>query len=223
MSTPPTVSAQEWEAARQEMLVQEKEFTRARDQLAAERRRMPRLAVTKDYAFEGPDGPAGLLDLFEGRRQLIVYRFFYEEGVADFPNRGCPGCSFMADQLADLAHLNARDTTLALVSRGAQGDIAGLKERMDWQLPWYTITDDFDVDHGVDEWHGTNVFLREGDQILRTYYVHDRGDSQLGTTWSYLDLTPYGRQEEWEDSPEGTPQSEPYTWWRYHDKYGAQA
>ena len=90
MSTPPTVSAEEWEAARQDMLVKEKELTRARDRLAAERRRMPRLAVTKDYAFEGPDGPASLLDLFEGRRQLVVYRFFYEEGVADFPERGCP-------------------------------------------------------------------------------------------------------------------------------------
>ena len=100
MSTPPTVSAEEWEAARQEMLLKEKEFTRAPTRLAAERRRMHAWPWTKDYAFEGPDGPVSLLDLFEGRRQLIVYRFFYEEGVAGFPERGCPGCSFLADQVA---------------------------------------------------------------------------------------------------------------------------
>ncbi len=229
MSTPPTVSAEEWEAARQEMLVKEKEFTRARDRLAAERRRMPRLAVTKDYAFEGPDGPASLLDLFGGRRQLIVYRFFYEEGVADYPNRGCPGCSFMADQLADLAHLNARDTTFAHVSRAPQAEIQGLKQRMGWEMPWYTITDDFDADHGVDEWHGTNAFVRDthagtgGDDVFRTYFIHDRGDEALGTTWSHLDMTAFGRQEEWEDSPEGTPQTAPYQWWNYHDAYGREA
>jgi len=223
MSTPPTVSAKEWEAARQEMLVKEKELTRARDRLAAERRRMPRLAVTKDYAFEGPDGPASLLDLFGGRRQLILYRFFYEEGVADFPDRGCPGCSFMADQLADLAHLNARDTTFANVSRAPQAQIQGLKERMGWDIPWYTITDDFDVDHGVGEWHGTNAFLRTGEEVFRTYFIHDRGDEAMGTTWSHLDMTAFGRQEEWEDAPEGTPQTPPYQWWNYHDRYGQEA
>jgi predicted dithiol-disulfide oxidoreductase (DUF899 family) len=90
---------------------------------------------------------------------------------------------------------------------------------MGWEIPWYTITDGWDADHGVDEWHGTNVFLREGDQVLRTYFVDARGDEALGSTWSHLDLTPFGRQEDWEDSPEGTPQSEPYTWWRYHDAY----
>src|SRR4051795_7518352 len=115
MDLPPIVTPQEWNAAREELLVKEKALTRARDALAAERRRMPRLAVEKDYAFEGPDGPATLLDLFAGRRQLIVYRFFYEPGVALFPESGCPGCSFLADQVADLAHLNARDTTLVFV------------------------------------------------------------------------------------------------------------
>ena len=223
MNVPPTVSAQEWEAARQELLVKEKQLTRARDALAADRRRMPRLAVRSDYAFEGPDGPASLLDLFQGRRQLIVYRFFYEPGVADFPERGCPGCSFMADQVAHLAHVNARDTTFVLASRAPQADIRALKERMGWDIPWYTITDEWDADHGVDEWHGTNVFLREGDQVLRTYFVDARGDEALGTTWSHLDLTAFGRQEEWEDSPEGTPQTPPYQWWRYHDAYEGAA
>ena len=158
MNMPPIVSPQEWEAAREELLVKEKELTRARDALAAERRRMPRMAVEKDYRFEGPDGPASLLDLFEGRRQLIVYRFFFEPGVAGWPESGCRGCSFMADQVAHLAHLNARDTTLAFVSRAPQADIERWKARMGWDIPWYTITDDFDADFGVDEWHGTNAF-----------------------------------------------------------------
>jgi len=130
MNMPPVVSPQEWEAARKELLVKEKELTRARDALAAQRRRLPRTAVEKEYRFEGPDGPATLHDLFQGRRQLIVYRFFYEPGVADFPKGGCRGCSFLADQVADLAHLNARDTTLAFVSRAPQADIERWKTRM---------------------------------------------------------------------------------------------
>jgi predicted dithiol-disulfide oxidoreductase (DUF899 family) len=221
MEMPPVVSPQEWESARQELLVKEKEMTRARDALAAERRRMPRVAVAKEYEFEGPDGPVGLLDLFEGRRQLIVYRFFYEEGVADFPDGGCRGCSFLADQVAHLAHLNARDTTLAFVSRASQPDIERWKARMGWeQIPWYTLTDDFDADFGVAEWHGTNVFLREGEKVYRTYFVDSRGDEAMGSTWSYLDITALGRQEEWEDSPQGYPQTAPYQWWNLHDEYG---
>jgi predicted dithiol-disulfide oxidoreductase (DUF899 family) len=223
MNLPPIVSPQEWDAAREELLAEEKALTRARDTLAAKRRRMPRMAVEKDYRFDGPDGPASLLDLFEGRRQLIVYRFFYEPDVSGWPERGCPGCSFLADQVAHLAHLNARDTTLAFASRAPQGEIAGLKERMGWDVPWYTITDDFDKDFGVGEWHGTNAFLRDGDQVFRTYFVDSRGDEAMGSTWAYLDITALGRQEEWEDSPEGYPQEPPYQWWRYHDAYGAAA
>src|SRR5919206_4157471 len=145
MKTPPIVSPQEWDAARKELLVEEKKLTRARDALAAKRRRMPWMAVEKEYRLEGPNGPVSLLDLFEGRRQLIVYRFFYDAGMESYPERGCGGCSFLADQVAHLAHLNARDTTLAFVSRAPQEKIRGLKERMGWQLiPWYTLTDDFD-------------------------------------------------------------------------------
>ena len=225
MNMPPIVSPQEWEAARQELLVKEKEVTRARDALAAERRRMPRMAVEKDYAFDGPNGRASLLDVFAGRRQLIVYRYFYEPGVAGWPESGCPGCSLVADQVAHLAHLNARDTTLAFVSRAPQAEIARWRAHMGWEIPWYTLTDDFDLDHGVDEWHGTNAFLRDGDQIVRTYFVNNRGDESMGSTWSYLDLTALGRQETWEDSPEGYPQTPPYRWWRLHDRYdeGASA
>ncbi len=223
MNAPPAVSTEEWNAAREQLLVKEKELTRARDALAAERRRMPWLPVEKEYAFEGPNGRASLQDLFEGRRQLVVYRFFYEPGVADFPERGCPGCSFLADQVAHLAHLNARDTTLAFVSRAPQDDIQGLKERMGWDVPWYTITDGFDADHGVGEWHGTNAFIRDGDEVFRTYFVDSRGDEAMGTTWAYLDITALGRQEEWEDSPEGYPQTPPYQWWNYHDQYDKAA
>jgi predicted dithiol-disulfide oxidoreductase (DUF899 family) len=220
MNTPPVVSPQEWTAAREKLLVKEKEITRARDALAAERRRMPRMAVDNKYTFEGPDGPASLLDLFAGRRQLIVYRFFFEPGVHGWPEHGCVGCSFGADQISHLAHLKARDVTYVRVSRAPQEDIQRYAARMGWEgVPWYTLTDDFDKDFGVDEWHGHNVFIREGDDIFRTYFVDARGDEHLGTTWSYLDITPLGRQEEWEDSPEGYPQTPPYKWWNLHDQY----
>jgi predicted dithiol-disulfide oxidoreductase (DUF899 family) len=219
MNTPPIVTREQWESAREDMLAKEKALTRARDALAAERRRMPWMAVEKDYVFEGPKGKASLLDLFEGRRQLIVYRFFFEPGVAGWPEHGCGGCSFLADQVAHLAHLNARDTTLVFASRGPQPDIERWKARMGWEIPWYTITDGFDADFGVDEWHGTNAFIRDGDSVFRTYFVNNRGDEAMGSTWSYLDLTALGRQEDWEDSPEGYPQSPPYQWWNLHDEY----
>jgi predicted dithiol-disulfide oxidoreductase (DUF899 family) len=155
MNTPPIVSQQEWEAARQHLIVKEKASTRARDALAAERRRMPWLAVDKKYEFDGPKGEVSLLDLFEGHRQLIVYRAFFEPGVFGWPERACRGCSLGADQVAHLPHLNARNTTLAYASRAPQADIADLKARMGWEMPWYTITDSFDADFGVDEWHAT--------------------------------------------------------------------
>ena len=227
MQTQTIVSPQEWTAAREELLVKEKELTRARDALAAERRRMPWQAVEKEYRFEGPDGSLSLLDVFEGRRQLIVYRFFYGPDITtlaeggSYPERACVGCSMVADQVAHPAHLNARDTTLAFVSRAPQAEIQGLKGRMGWEdIPWYTLTDDFDADFGVGEWHGTNAFIRDGDRIFRTYFIDSRGDEAMGGTWSYLDITALGRQEEWEDSPEGYPQTPPYRWWNYHDAYG---
>ena len=230
--TPPIVSPQEWQAAREAMLVKEKELTRARDALAAERRRMPWMAVEKDYRFEGPDGTASLVDLFDGRRQLIVYRAFYAPDVTTFPDSGgggyperaSVGCTFVADQVAHPAHLNARDTTLAYVSRAPQAEIEGLKQRMGWEgIPWYTLSDDFDKDFGVVVWHGHKAFIRNGDKIFRTYFINSRGDEAMGGTWSYLDITALGRQEEWEDSPDGYPQTPPYAWWNYHDAYGEQA
>jgi predicted dithiol-disulfide oxidoreductase (DUF899 family) len=217
---PPLVSAQAWEAAHAQLLVKEKALTRARDALAAERRRMPWCAVTKAYRFEGPAGGLSLLELFAGRRQLIVYRAFFEPGVHGWPEHGCIGCSFGADQVAHLAHLNARDTTLVYASRAPQADIARLKAHMGWeQIPWYTLTDSFDADFGVDQWHGHNAFIRDGERVFRTYFINSRGDEAMGTTWSYLDMTALGRQEIWEQSPPGYPQSKPYKWWNWHESY----
>lgn len=220
MRTPPVVSPEAWETARQEMLVKEKALTRARDALAAERRRMPWTAVDKAYEFVGPTGTATLLDLFEGRRQLIVYRAFFEPGVHGWPEHACIGCSMVADQVSHLGHLHARDTTLAFASRAPQADIKRLKARMGWgMIPWYTITDGFDADFGVGEWHGHNAFIRDGERVYRTYFINSRGDEAIGTVWSYLDMTALGRQEIWEDSPKGYPQSRPYKWWNWHDSY----
>ncbi len=219
MQTPEIVTEREWEEARQRLLVQEKDVTRAHDALAAQRRRMPWLEVRKAYAFDGPGGKASLADLFEGRRQLIIYRAFFEPGVAGWPDHACYGCSMMADQVADIVHLNARDITFAYASRGSRADIARLKKRMGWTMPWYTITDEWDADFGVDEYHGTNAFYRDGGRVFRTYFLNNRGDEALGSTWSYLDLSPLGRQETWEDSPDGYPQSAPYDWWNWHDNY----
>ncbi|XVS67421.1 DUF899 family protein [Actinosynnema sp. CA-299493] len=220
MKTPPVVSASAWEDARQELLVKEKELTRARDAMAAARRRMPWFEVEKEYSFDTPLGPMSLLDLFEGRRQLIVYRAFYEPGVRGWPDYACHGCSFItADQVGHVAHLNARNTNLVLASRAPVADIQRLKARMGWRMPWVSMLDDFDVDFGVDEWHGTNAFIREGDRVFRTYFVNERGDEALGSTFSYLDITALGRQEHWEDSPEGYPQTPAYTWWQWRDSY----
>jgi predicted dithiol-disulfide oxidoreductase (DUF899 family) len=224
------VSPEEWKAAREELLVKEKQHMRGGDALAAERRRAPWMAVEEDYRFVGPDGELRLADMFDGRSQLIVYRAFYGPDITTYgpggswPARGCVGCSFIADQIAHPAHLNARGVTLAFASRAPQAEIQGLKERHGWEhIPWYEITDDWDKDFGVDEWHGHNAFIRDGDQIYRTHWTEARGDEALGTTWSYLDLAPLGRQEPWEDSPEGFPQSAPYEWWNYNDNYGDQA
>jgi predicted dithiol-disulfide oxidoreductase (DUF899 family) len=228
VKTPPIVSPEEWRAARDELLIAEKEHAHARDALAARRRRMPWTPVDREYVFEGPEGRVSFTDLFDGRTQLIVYRAFYGSDITtyaeggSYPERACVGCSMVADQVAHPAHLNARDTTLVFASRAPQGDIAALKRRHGWEhIPWFTITDDWDKDFDVDQWHGTNAFLRHDGRTYRTYFVDNRGDEQMGGTWNYLDITALGRQESWEDSPEGYPQTPPYQWWNYHDAYPA--
>jgi predicted dithiol-disulfide oxidoreductase (DUF899 family) len=218
---PPVVSREEWAEAHAAMLVKEKEHTRAADALAAQRRRMPMTRVDEDHRFLGPDGEVGLLELFEGRRQLLVYRFFYEHDVRGWPDKGCPGCSYFADHVPHLAHLHAWDTSFALVSPAEQDKIAALKQHMGWdKAPWYTLVgDDFSRDFDVPEMFGVNVFLRDDhDNIYRTYFVTGRGVESMLPTLAMLDLTALGRQETWEDTPDGRPQQPPYRAQR-HDEY----
>ena len=148
-------------------------------------RLMPRSMVEKAYEFEGPQGKLSLLGLFEGRRHLIVYRAFFEPGVFGWPELG-------AGQLAHLANLNARDTTLAYASRAPQEDIARLKARMGWKMPWYTITDSFDADFGVDQWHGHNVFTRDAEKVFRTCFINWCGDETIANNYPLLELTDSG-------------------------------
>jgi predicted dithiol-disulfide oxidoreductase (DUF899 family) len=228
MDLPPVVSQQEWDAALASVRAKEKEQTRARDALAAERRRLPRVRIEKEYVLDGPKGQATLLDLFEGRTQLIVYHFMFG------PNQevGCDGCSMFTDQVGHLAHMHARDTSFALVSRAPSDKVEAYRKRMGWTIPWYSwFGGDFGVDFGTSpeeprvgeyqdgESFGLSVFVREGDDVFRTYFTTSRGVEALGSVWTFLDLTPLGRQEEWEDSPEGYPQTKPYEWWRRHDEY----
>jgi predicted dithiol-disulfide oxidoreductase (DUF899 family) len=212
MNLPPIVSLTEWQAARDKLLVKEKEATHARDALAAERRRLPRVRIEKDYAFEGPDGKASLPDLFDGRRQLIVYHFMFAPGVEGWPSAGCGGCTMFVDNIGNLAHLNERDTSFALISRAPLANIEAYKERRGWTAPWYSssgsnFNEDFGITNDEGETFGLSVFVRDGDSIFRTYFTSGRGVETLGTSWTFLDLTPFGRQETWEDSPAGYPQS----------------
>jgi len=222
MNLPQVVSHDAWQAASAELLAKEKAATRARDALNAERRRMPMVKIDKQYIFEGPDGSVSLLDLFDGRPQLILYHFMF--GPSD--DEGCVGCSMFVDNIGHLAHLKARDTSLAVVSRAPLSKLASYKARMGWDVPWLSaFASDFNQDFGLTtaegETHGLSIFIRDGDSIFRTYFTNNRGTETLGSTWTFLDLTPLGRQEQWEDSPAGRPQTPPYEWWRRHDKYAS--
>jgi predicted dithiol-disulfide oxidoreductase (DUF899 family) len=147
----------------------------------------------------------------------VSVRVFFEPEVHGWPDHACVGCSVVADQVSQLPHINV---TLAYVTRGPQADVARLKARMGWeQIPWYTMLDNFDADFGVDQWHGHNAFIRDGAKIYRTYFINGRGDETMGTLWSYLDMVALGRQELWEDSPGGYPQTPPYKWQNWHDNY----
>jgi predicted dithiol-disulfide oxidoreductase (DUF899 family) len=228
MNLPPVVSAQDWRAALEELRVKEKQATRARDALAAERRRLPRVRIERDYVLAGPERKAKLVDLFAGRRQLLVYHFMFGPSA----EAGCDGCSMVIDQIGHPAHLHARDVSFAIVSRAPIAKIEAYRKRMGWDLPWFSsFESDFNPDLGTGlpspdpskeqdgESFGLSAFLREGNEIYRTYFTDGRGVETLGTVWSLLDVAPLGRQETWEDSPAGYPQTEPYTWWRRHDEY----
>lgn len=219
---PDIVSPEEWQVARAELLAEEKALMKARDRLAAKRRSLPMTPVRTDYRFVGPDGEVDLLGLFGGRRQLIVYRFFYAPDVENWPDGACSGCSMVADTVVHPAHLAARDTTLVFVSAAPQDRIAPLKSRMGWEhIPFFTlIGDDFSRDFGVEEYFGLNVFVSDGEGVYRSYFVNGRGIEEIGPVWSFLDITPLGRQESWQDVPPGRPQGPAYDWWRLHDGYG---
>lgn len=230
MTLPPIVSREEWRAAREELLLTEKAATRARDALNAERRRLPMTEIRKEYVFEGGDGKATLPDLFRGRRQLVVYHFMF----APEWEAGCRSCSGFLDQIGHLAHLRARNTEFAAVSRAPYTRILPFKARMGWTVPWYSsYGSDFNHDFLVSctgpggviaERPGLSCFFLDGDRVLHTYSTYERGLDGLGSTASLLDLTVLGRQEVWEEpvgraSVLGAPAGTGHI--RYHDEYDA--
>lgn len=231
MQQPTIVSRDEWTAARKRLLMKEKEFNRQRDALSAERRKLPVEEITKAYVFRGPQGRRKLAELFEGRRQLLVYHFMFDPAW----DEGCKACSFVADNFAGaLVHLAARDTSFAVVSRAPLEKIERFRKRMGWDFPWWSSFDtDFNYDFGVtlDENHseynyapvsaqpagyphegereGLSVFLRDGERVFHTYSTYQRGLDLFLNTYNFLDLTPLGRQE----------QDGIMRWLRHHDRY----
>jgi predicted dithiol-disulfide oxidoreductase (DUF899 family) len=219
MIRPEVVSAPEWQAARDTLLAKEKEYTRALDALAAERRRLPMVQLdAAKYTFTAPDGsPASLTDLFDGQNQLIIYHFMLEPGQDWI----CGSCSTLTDNLAEhtQAHLNARNARLILMARAPQSEIEVLRQRFGWPVPWYSsFGTTFNDDLGLENF-GLSVLLRDGDEVFRTYFTTARGVDRLRLDFSLLDLTPFGRQEQWEDSPEGWPQDPTMSWLRLRDEY----
>ncbi|MEJ7839317.1 MAG: DUF899 domain-containing protein [Thermomicrobiales bacterium] len=221
---PPVVSQQEWDTAREAFLVSEKAYMRAGDALNAERRRQPVVEITTPYTFESTNGPVTLLDLFGDRSQLVVYHFMFAPGQGE----GCDGCSMIVDHMGPVQHLNARDTSLVLISRAPLQELLPYKQRMGWDQEWVSSFEtSFNQDMGSTqddgEHHMISVFVRDGDRIFRSTKVEARGGETFISTFKYLDLTPYGRQEEWEDSPAGWPKTEAYSWWKRHDEYEPSA
>jgi predicted dithiol-disulfide oxidoreductase (DUF899 family) len=222
VSLPEIASREQWLAARKDLLTQEKELTRRRDALNVARRGLPMVEVTKDYRFEGPDGPVGLLDLFGGRDQLLVSHFMFDPGWDD----GCPSCSAGADEIAPglHEHLAMRGTRLVYVSRAPLAKLEDYKARRGWTFAWYSSQgSDFNYDFHVTldpdvapleynyrplgpemagEFPGLSVFLRVEDRVFHTYSSYARGAEWSGGSYALLDLTPLGRQEDWEE-PKG--------------------
>lgn len=220
MNRPPVVSAEEWQAAREKLLVREKELTHALDDLAAQRRRLPMVRLSDDYVFTGPDGETGdLVSLFDGHDQLIIYHYMKEPG----DDHLCVGCATLTDNLSPWAHLRPRGVRLILVSRAPQEELEPLRQRFGWQIPWYSsYGTTFNDDMGLNGGFGVSVLLRDGDEVFRTWFTNGRGTDRLRLDFTLLDLTPYGRQEVWEDSPEGWPQTATMQWLRLRDEYPAR-
>lgn len=216
---PKVASQAEWQRVRDQLLVKEKALTRQLDALAAERRRLPMVLLRKRYVFEGAGGAVSLSDLFEGRRQLIVYHFMYGP---DWES-ACPGCSRRMDDVGHLAHLHARQTTFAVVALAPYQRLRAWWERKGWTMPVYSSAgSDFNIDMGVtvegDEDFGISVFFRDdAGAVYRSYFTSGRGVEPAGFR-QLLDMTPYGRQEDWEDSPPGWPQSPTHGWGSERDE-----
>src|ERR1700682_436747 len=216
---PKVVSRQEWQAARDELLTKEKVATPALGALDALPRRLPMVRFDTEYTFSGPGGTCGLVDLFGGRRQLIVYQFM-DNGPDDY----CPGCSSFVDNVGRLEHLHARETTFVVVSNMPLPQLTAYAERMEWPFPYFSSRGTtFADDCGAGRGFGISVLLRDGSpesaDVYQTYFTTSRGGDRVRFDFNMLDLTPYGRQEEWEDSPQGWPQTPTYAWWRLHDEY----
>ncbi|MEV5984212.1 DUF899 domain-containing protein [Streptomyces sp. NPDC052051] len=227
MTLPEIVSREEWRAEREALLAKEKAATHARDAINAERRRLPMVEVDTEYVFEGGDGKATLLDAFEGRHQLVVYHYMF----APEWDEGCRSCAAFLDQIGHLAHLHARGTSFAVVSRAPYTRILPFKARLGWTMPWYSshgtpFNHDFQVtvDRAGEsvERPGVSCFVRDHDRVFHTYSTYERGLDGLGSTTSLLDLTALGRQEEWEQprgraSTLGAPAGSASI--RFHDEY----
>ncbi len=223
---PPIASETDWLAQRKELLAREKELTRRADRLAADRRRLPMVRVERDYAFEGANGKRRLVELFEGKTQLIVYHFMFDPAW----EKGCPGCTGFVDSLGDISMLGERRTTFVLISRAPFAKLEAYRQKKGWSRAWYSsFGSDFNYDYHVTldpkvrpveynyqpndhkgEAHGLSVFFRVGDGVYHTYSSYGRGVEKLTDAYSLLDVTPYGRQEDWEDSPAGWPQKPTY-------------
>ncbi|MGW6281127.1 DUF899 family protein [Kribbella sp. NPDC055071] len=202
---PPVVSAAEWEQARNDLLLREKEATRAQDRLAAERRRLPMVRFG-EYTFAGPDGPVTLLDFFGDRPQLALYQFM---NVG--PDHFCPGCTAFTRQVTDLRGLSADGVAWATVSDMPLDQMAGYWKQMGWSVPFASSAGTtFSADCGAGGGFLFSMFLRDGDEVYRTYSTGQRGVDRLLFVNNILDLAPYGRQEAWEDSPQGWPQHPTY-------------
>jgi predicted dithiol-disulfide oxidoreductase (DUF899 family) len=208
MEKPEIVSPEQWQVAREELLKAEKEVTRAEDAVAARRRRLPMVRFGADYAFETPAGERSLLDLFEGRGQLVVYQFM-DNGPDDY----CPGCTWFTNSVPTTALplLADKDVTWVTASDMPLAQIEAYKERMGWTLPFVSSRgSSFSADCGAGGGFLLSVFLRDGDEVYRTYSTTQRGVDRLVFANSVQDLLPYGRKQDWEDSPPGWPQNPTY-------------
>ena len=206
MAKPQIVSAEEWEQARGELLTAEKQATRALDALAARRRRLPMVKFSNSYVFDTPAGPKTLADLFEGRDQLALYQFM-DLGPDEF----CPGCTAFTNNVADLADLAEAGVSWVTVSNMPLAQIQAYKAQMGWTLPFVSSHGtSFAADCGAGGGFMLSVFLRDGTDVYRTYSTTARGVDRVLFVHNILDLCPYGRQQDWEDSPPGWPQQPTY-------------